>query len=218
VPGSEGLIGGTAGILAIEAAAGVSGQVLVHAASLVLPGRDAAIMVFARSGAGKTTAALALAVAGFGFLTDDAVFLAAGPPHTVWGLPRPLKVHVRTARMLPAVGALLTGEWDAEGEQALSRVALASLAPVPPARPVPLAAIILLGARAPAHRMAPAGRADILVRLAADNVSRGPRGVLAPEMQRFDATARAIAATKVYELNVGDDPASLPGVVLGALA
>ena len=65
--------------------------------------------------------------------------------------------------------------------------------------------------------MAPAGRADILVRLAEDNVTRAPRGVLAPEMRRFDATARAVAATKVYQLNVGDDLASLPGVVLGAL-
>ena len=157
VAGSEWLIGMTAGILAIEAAAGLSVQTLVHAAALALPGRVDALMLFAPSGAGKTTTALALAAAGFGFLTDDAVFLcrAAGHAvashmtpshmapnhiasgHAVWGLPRPLKVHRRTAILLPTVGALLTEVWDKNWEQGVSRRTLALIAPVPPPRPMP---------------------------------------------------------------------------------
>lgn len=70
-PGAEVLIGGSAGIQLIEAALAASRQMLVHAAALRLPRREAAICLLAPSGAGNTTTALALALQGFALMTDD---------------------------------------------------------------------------------------------------------------------------------------------------
>src|SRR5690606_27351699 len=107
----------------------VTGQMLVHAAALRLPDADAALVLFAPSGAGKTTTSLALALQGFGLLTDDATVLSGGDRSTaacVWGLPRPPKVHRNTAELLPALGKLLGPKWNADGEQALSPEVLRS--------------------------------------------------------------------------------------------
>jgi len=214
--GSEGLVGGSAGILAIEAALARSGQTLAHAAALTLPGQERALLLFAPSGAGKTTTALALALGGFGLLTDDAAVLGgmARSP-TVWGLPRPLKVHRHSAAMLPAIAPLLGEDWDRNDEQALARETLAWIAPLPPPRPVALGAMVLLGERTGSarHRLTALPRAELLLRLARDNVSNGPRGLPHGQLRRFQALAGVVAALPAYELRVGSELASLPGIV-----
>src|SRR5690606_33958242 len=74
--GCEPLIGRLAAIHAIYAALFATGQALIHAAALKPPSRSSAIALFARCGAGKTTTSLALALQGFGLMSDDASVLA----------------------------------------------------------------------------------------------------------------------------------------------
>ncbi|MFN6953258.1 MAG: hypothetical protein ACK4PG_00535 [Acetobacteraceae bacterium] len=216
-PGGEALIGGTPGIVAIEAAAGLAGQALVHAAALTLPGRHSALLLAAPSGAGKTTAALALALGGFGLLTDDAAMLRPAPEGmTVWGLPRGLKVHRETLGLLPALAPALGGAWDAAGEQALPRARLAGIVPVPEASPVPVGAVVFVGQRrgAPGHEVRPLPRAELLLRLAADNLGRGPAGLPETERRRWTVLSAAVAAARCFELCAGTDLAALPAALL----
>jgi hypothetical protein len=222
-PGAETLIGGSAGIVLIETALASSQQTLVHAAALRLPQREAAVCVLAPSGTGKTTTSLALALQGFALMADDATVLtppggASGAERRVWGLPRPLKVHRRTAELLPQVGRLLGNAWNAEGEQGVSGTALRSVIEVLPPRPVPLAAFIALSARVVGeHRVRPMSKSDLLVRFAGDNVSRSPYGVLDDDLVRYRNIAGAVAETPALELNVGSRLESLSASVLASL-
>jgi hypothetical protein len=219
-PGGESLVGGSPGIVAIEAAAGLAGQALVHAAALTLPGRDEALLLAAPSGAGKTTAALALALGGFGLLSDDAAMLRPTPAGmTVWGLPRALKVHRATLRLLPALAPLLGEAWDAAGEQALPRERLAGLVPLPQPQPVPLGAVVVVGPRrgAPGHEVRPLPRAEALLRLAPDNLGRGPAGLPETDRRRWAALSSAVASARCLELRAGTDLDALPWAVLRGL-
>ncbi len=222
-PGAEWLVGGSAGIVLIEGVLAAAQQMLVHAAALRLPQREAAVCLLAPSGTGKTTTSLALALQGFGLMADDATVLtapgcASGAARCAWGLPRPLKVHRRTAGLLPQVGRLLGPAWNAEGEQSLSAAQLQSVIDVLPPRPVPLAAFIVLGHRVEGeHRMHPISKPDLLVRFAGDNVSGSPYGVLEDDLARYQSIARAVAETPALELNVGSGLDSLSACVLAAL-
>lgn len=143
---------------------------------------------------------------------------ASGAERRAWGLPRPLKVHRRTAELLPQVGRLLGDAWNAEDEQGVSRTALQSVVEVLPPRPIPLAAFVFLGGRAAGeHRVRPIPKSDLLVRFASDNVSRSPYGVLEDDLARYRDIARAIAETPAIELNVGSRLESLSACVLAAL-
>jgi hypothetical protein len=218
-PGNERLIGGSAGLMAIDAALASCGQHLVHGAALRLPSRDAAIVLWAPSGVGKTTASLALALDGFGLLTDDATVLgSANGSARVWGLPRPLKVHHNTARLLPAVGALLGQTWNAEGEQALGRETLRKVLPLPAPQAIPVAAMIIVGKRVEGHHLVrPLPKAEVLVKLADNNVGRAVHGVPSDEVARYQNLARAVAATPALQLNVGSELATLSGALLTAV-
>ena len=154
-------------------------------------------------------------------MADDATVLTpaeAGVAPRVWGLPRALKVHRRTAAMLPQVGRLLGSEWNAEDEQSVSRTALRSVVEVLPPRPVPLAAFIVLGPRvAGEHRLRPIPKSDLLVHFASDNIFCSREGVLDVEFARYQSIARTVLASPALELNVGSDLGSLSECVLAAL-
>jgi hypothetical protein len=222
-PGAEALVGGSAGLVLVEGVLAAAQQMLVHAAALRLPQREAAVCLLAPSGTGKTTASLALALQGFGLMTDDATVLtapggASGAERCAWGLPRLLKVHRRTAELLPQVGRLLGPTWNIEGEQTLSGAALQSVVDVLPPRPVPLVAFIAMGPRVDGeHRARPISKSDLLVRFAGDNVSGSPYGVLDDDLARYQSIARAVAETPAFELNVGSRLDSLAACVLAAL-
>ena len=167
------------GMHAVEAALRASGQIPVHAAGLTLPdGRM--VMIIGQSGAGKTTSALALCAAGFGLCSDDLIICrVVGDEVVGWGLPRSLKVHRRTAGMLPWVEPLLTGEWSAEDEKPLPLAALRSVMRVEDREPKPIAALYRLERSAGAQsRVAPIGQTEILAVAAADHVRTSYRGVL----------------------------------------
>jgi hypothetical protein len=221
--GSERLVGDSTGIVLLDAALMASQQVMIHGAALRLPQREAAIGLFAPSGAGKTTTSLALALQGFGFMADDASVLmpigaASGTGPRIWGLPRALKVHRRTAGLLPQIGGLLGTSWDDEGEQVLERTLLQSAIDVLPPRPVSLAAFVVLGPRVSGqHRLGPMPKSELLVRVAADNIFRSRHGVLDEELGRYRRMAHAVAELPGLELNVGTDLDSLSEFILAAL-
>lgn len=220
-PGDEWLIGGTAGIHALYAMLHVTGQMLVHAAALRLPRTDAALVLFAPSGAGKTTTSLALAIQEYGLLTDDATVLKSGEPSTatcVWGLPRPPKVHHRTAALLPQLGGLLGPKWNAEGEQALSPAALRSLVQVQTGASYPLAALVLLGARVSGpHVFRPMRKSEAFVHFVNDNIFRSPAGLMNDNLARYHRFAQIVTATPAYELNVGSDLCTLGETIAAGL-
>ena len=216
---------GLAGICAIEKALSASGQYLFHGAALALPGAlSRAVLIFAPSGVGKTTTALALALGGFQLITDDAIVLQPSGycgrncAHA-WGLPRPLKVHRRTSELLPAIAPLLQANlWDSAGEQPLLTAALGEIAPVAMPTPIPVAAVAVLGERSGnGHRIAPLSKAHALGQIAQDNTGRTQRGVLSAQVERFAALGALLASTPTLELRVGASLATLPDHVERAL-
>jgi hypothetical protein len=216
---------GLAGICAIEKALSASGQYLFHGAALALPGAPSrALLIFAPSGVGKTTTALALALGGFQLITDDAIVLqpsgysGRGSAHA-WGLPRPLKVHRRTSELLPAIAPLLQENlWDSAGEQPLRTAALDKIAPVAAPIPIPVAAVAVLGEHSDSgHRIAPLSKAHALGLIAQDNTGRTRRGVLSAQAERFAALGTLLAFTPTFELHVGAPLATFPDHVESAL-
>lgn len=221
-PGHENRIGRVAAIYALYAALFATGQALVHAAALRLPRKEGAMVLFARSGAGKTTTSLALALQGFGLMADDACVLAgANKPSgrtCVWGLPRPPKVHWRTAEMLPEIGRLLGPKWNDEGEQSLSPEELRSVMELIPGETYPLQALVMLGDRVTgAHKIRPMRKADLFVHFACDNVFRAADGMLVEDLDRYRRFAGLVSTTPAYELNVGSNLSTLGETIAAAL-
>ena len=162
-PGAEERITMTCGQLALQAALLAAGQFLIHAAGLTLPdGRVA--LIFGRSGAGKTTSTLALAAGGLGLCSDDAMACnVSGDRPTAWGMPRNLKVHRRTAEMLPWVQPLLSGEWSTEDERPVTLAALRTTVSVESIAAREIAAIFVLErSGAVASRCEPVSKAEVL--------------------------------------------------------
>lgn len=212
-------VGATAGMLAIDAAIDASGQFLLHAAGLTLPDSDEQVLVFAQSGTGKTTTSLALAEQGFGLCTDDSMVIrldAAGA--TGWGLPRDLKVHRNTAEMMPWVKPFLTGKWNDEDEQPVTRAVLSDRIRVETTARRPVAGVFLLErgdvVESIAHRL---GQTDTLVSLTADNVRTGRTGLLASHRRRFAGLAGLASKAPTFKVTVGSKPSSTAQAIIGAL-
>jgi hypothetical protein len=212
-------VGATAGMLAVDAAIDASGQFMLHAAGLTLPGSDAQVLVFAQSGTGKTTTSLALADSGFGLCTDDTMVIQMeGSRASGWGLPRDLKVHRKTAEMMPWLKPYLNGKWNDEDEQAISRAALSDRVRVEAAARRPIAGVFFLR-RGDAVRseVVPLSRTDTLVSLAADNVRTGRTGLLAAHRRRFSGLAALASSGPTFAVTVGSDLRSTAPAILGAL-
>ncbi|MEO8668067.1 MAG: serine kinase [Bauldia sp.] len=218
-PGATSRTIGTAAMSAMEAALDAAGSVMVHAAGLTRPGGGPLILLHAPSGSGKTTAALALAAAGFGFCSDDAmIFRDQGDGFAAWGLPRDVKVHKKTVAMLPWLRAYVGDNWDEGGEQAVGRHVLQQLAPVVAARAVPVAALFRLArVGRPETEIAPLSRTDMLLSLAADNVRASLAGLLPLQQRRFGMLARLVARVPVFEIRFGTDPAGLAPAIAETL-
>jgi hypothetical protein len=178
---------------------------VVHAAALTLDGddRDRAVLILGRSGLGKTTTALALALHGFRLLTDDACFLHRpdeGEP-VAWGLPRPLKVHRETVRLLPELRNVCRGPLTV-GEEYMT-----PLENVPGAdvrgdgRPALL--LFLEPRNAQGHHMEPMDRIAALARLVGENVRAADPRAEGPAGRAFQAFAEIVGECPSYRLSVG---------------
>lgn len=218
-PDSVSRVAGSAGLLALDAAIDASGQFMLHAAGLTLPGSDSQVLVFAQSGTGKTTTSLALAGEGFGLCTDDSMVIRLdGTACNGWGLPRDLKVHQKTAEMMPWLQSYLKDGWNDEGEQAIARAALADRIRVERIARRPIAGVFLLERGEVAESEAvPISRTDTLVALAADNVRTGKTGLLASHRRRFASLAALASALPTFKVTVGSKPQSTAAAILDAV-
>jgi hypothetical protein len=218
-PGSENLVRRGLATLAVGAALATDEQYLLHAAALSLPGHEEAILIFGPSGHGKTTTSLSLLPAGFRLLTDDScVIKREAGRDKVWALPRALKVHRKTAELLPWIKPALTGSWDEEGEQGLAPAAVASFGSVAPPRPHPIRAIIALGKRSSGdHEFRALPKAEMLTRVASDNIGRNLGGMTPERRTMLARIAELVSATPAFELRAGTDLESLPAKVIAGL-
>lgn len=205
--GEEARLSGTAFIHALDAALVAGGQTLIHAAAATLPDRRSAILIFAPSGTGKTTTSLALLRGGYGVYSDDtAVIRKNGGQHRLWGVPRPFKVHRRTARLFPWLHGHLTGKWDAHGEQLLSMDSAGKLGRIEAAQPCKVAAAIRLNGRsAGQHALRRLSKNEALVSLSADNLRTGAGGMPRFMQSRFGVLANLIQETATFDLTTGED-------------
>ncbi len=217
-PQSRNQFFGSAVMLIVDAALNAGGQQLVHGACLVEQRSGRAVLICVPSGGGKTTTSLALAHDGFSLMTDDAsVLVPDALQPRIWGLPRALKVHRRTAELLPWVGPL-PDRWDENGEQGVSLDRLAGRIAVMPAEPVELGAIMLLGPRsAGEHSVTSLPKGEMLVAMAHDNVAWRPAGMISKALLRFDVFARTVTQVPTFVISAGLDLATLPALVAAAM-
>lgn len=203
------------GMLALEAAMRASGQLPLHAAGVTLPDGDM-VMVIGRSGAGKTTAALALCGAGLGLCSDDLIFVrTAGEKVVGWGLPRSMKVHRNTVALLPWSGPLLTGDWSDEDERPLPLAKLRQAAKVEDGTPRRIAAIYLLQrSTEAASAVAPVAQVEVFAAAATDNLRTSNAGVTGGHAGRFAALAELFRRVPAYGLVAGANPADLGATVI----
>lgn len=197
-------------------AAHTGGQLVMHAAALALPKRREMVLIHAPSGTGKTTTALMLMAAGFKLASDDMAFILPQETPTVYGLPRSLKVHRNTAKLLPWVEAKLSDvDWNREGERPLYLDSLGDLPSTNQPEALPIAALIRLTRGYGLSEMKPICPVDMLASLAADNVRRGDAtiGLLPIDQARFSGYASLVSRVPLFDLVVGYDHASVPGLV-----
>lgn len=209
----------TLSMLVLDAALDAGGQHMLHTAGLTLPGHDALVLIHAPSGTGKTTTSLALATQGFGLCSDDAMILdlAADKP-LAWGLPRHVKIHQKTAQMIPQVSPCLGPSWDRNGEQAVSLERLSEIVRIesPTARPV--AALLHLARSADSEtRLVPMARTDAMVALAIDNVRTGLTGLLPSQKRRLATIGRLVSSVPTFTLEVGARPADAAPLIIATL-
>ncbi|BCP53098.1 hypothetical protein K32_17150 [Kaistia sp. 32K] len=196
------------------------GLLTIHAGSLMPPGRDELVLLFAPSGFGKTTTSLALALSGYAHLGDDVVVLRQeGSDILAWGLPRALKVQRRTAAMFPELLPHLGAFSGDEDEAGLTREALAAMMPLPdPRKSYRTAAIVVVGPRSegPA-RVRPISKADALSVILTDNIGILSDGVPRPQQALFRLLTKLVSTTPVFQLDAGSDPHSIAAAFDAAL-
>ncbi|TPM99202.1 serine kinase [Mesorhizobium sp. B2-1-3A] len=210
----------TPSMLVLDAALDAGGQHMLHTAGLTLPGRDTIVLIHAPSGTGKTTTSLALATQGFGLCSDDAMILdlALEKQPMAWGLPRHVKIHQKTAEMIPQVAPCLGPSWDRNGEQAVSLQRLSEIGRIesPVARPV--AAVLHLARSADREtRLVPMARTDAMVALAMDNVRTSMTGLLPSQKRRLATIGKLVSSVPTFTLEVGARPADAAALISATL-
>jgi hypothetical protein len=209
----------TPSMLVLDAALDAGGQHMLHTAGLTLPGRDTIVLIHAPSGTGKTTTSLALATQGFGLCSDDAMILdTTSDKPMAWGLPRHVKIHQKTAQMIPQVSPCLGPSWDRNGEQAVSLERLSEIVRIesPVARPV--AALLHLARSTDSEtRLVAMARTDAMVALAMDNVRTGMTGLLPSQKRRLATIGRLVSSVPTFTLEVGVRPANASALIIATL-
>jgi hypothetical protein len=188
------------------------GLLTIHAASLMPPGRDELLLLFAPSGYGKTTTSLALAISGYAHLGDDMVVLRQEAGSILaWGMPRSLKVQRRTAAMFPEVAPYLGAFGGPEDEAPLTRDALAAMMTLPDAQlSYKTAAIVVVGPRSEgAARVTRMSKADALSVILTDNIGVFSDGVPETQQQLFRLLTRLVSTTPIFQLDAGSEPRSI---------
>lgn len=92
--------------IALALALRLFGRFHLHAAAVVHP-KGHSMLLVGSSGSGKTTATIALLEAGFCYLSDDALILAARPDIQISAFPRHFHVGPRTAATFPRLQPIM---------------------------------------------------------------------------------------------------------------
>jgi len=194
------------------------GHFVIHAASLAFERRGdlAGILLAGVSGAGKTTAALALARAGMKLLSDDTSFIEShGPDGSrvgLWGLQLPCKVLENTRRLLPWLDACPVTAARTQGEPRMD-VATAigdSTGIVADPR-----LVLLLGPRSGGrHTLERLDKTKAMMRLTSENIRAYEHRADGTAGNAFRALGQLIAQCDVYRLSVGEPLAGLAEQIL----
>jgi len=203
-------MGGTAAFWMLGDILAAQSQHLLHGAAVVDPRSDEVIALFAPSGTGKTTTALALARSGLHLAADDALVLSVRQNvPVIWGIPRRLKVSQKTASMLPWLSPCLTENWT-DGEQAIERDAMAALVTLATPQPRRVGrVIVLMPPNDHDHILTSIAKPDALTRIAHDNFRIAPGGVAPDAAAAFAALSTLIATTSVAALSPGPELSTL---------
>ena len=217
-PGSHAAFSTSPVMFVLDAVLTAGGQQFMHAACLVEKSTGGGVLICVPSGGGKTTTSLALCHDGFALMTDDTSVVAPGADGPlVWGLPRALKVHRKTAELLPWVGPL-SDKWDRNGEQAVPLASIEDRIAVMKPKPTRLAAIFLLGPRSSqGHVVSRLSKADMLVAIAHDNVPWRPAGMTSKALRSFAIMAQAVADVPAFVISAGEELSTLPAMVAEVL-
>lgn len=184
------------------------GHFVIHAASLAFErrGEMVGVLLAGVSGAGKTTAALALAHAGMALLTDDMSFIESprsdGSRVRLWGLQLPCKVHDNTCRLLPWLDACPAKSARAQEEIRLDvRAAIGeSTGIVADPR-----LVLLLGPRsAGRHVLERLDKTQAMMRLTRENLRAFEHRGDGTPGDTFRALGRLVAQCDIYRLSVGE--------------
>jgi len=200
---------------------GQVGWHVVHAACLGIPGGGRrGLLIAGPSGAGKTTASLALAGAGMRLLADDVCFVGGagnGPNETpdVWGLLLACKVHRRTLDMLPFLRGLPRRPAATDGEHIVDTTS--ALGRCDPRPVIPEAVFLLVRRNDRGHQFRPLDKIDALQRLTRQNV-RAPRAVFYGQAaDAFRAIGDLVRTCRTYLLSIGPRIDELPESILAVV-
>ncbi len=191
------------------------GLQLVHAAAL--RGESGSVLLVGNAGAGKSSAALAcLGAPGLGHIADDYCVLepaAAGAPPVVHPIYSSAKAHPDTIARLGLDPAMIANPIREQGDKAV--LFLHHHVPDLLAGRAPLRAIAVpvISGR-PDTRLRPVGGGQALAALAPSTMLQLP-GTGAATMRSLAAAVRSVPC---FRLEVGTDPAAVPGVVAKALS
>lgn len=180
------------------------GLYMVHAAGLALGGRG--LLIAGASGAGKTTLALTLLRAGFGFLGDDTIILDADAKALAF--PDEIDITPQTARFFPELESLTHD--PAPGEPPKHSFCADQVYAAPTCwQCVPMALIFPTHTPAPASLLSPMPADQALLHLACN--------VLRTEQKTSQAHLTALAALvtqcRCYRLATGRDFDRLPDLL-----
>lgn len=199
-----------------------AGLYMVHAAGLALGGKG--LLIAGASGCGKTTLALALTRAGFGFLGDDTVFLAARGELRALAFPDEVDITAQTAGFFPELrgrdhrGAGPSGQTGGTGfdrpvegtaargrpKQAICATRVYGCEPCWECAPVAL--VFPRPARAFRSELAPMPKDEALLQLVCNVL----RTEACSSQAHLDSLAALVKGCRCYRLQTGQDFEALP--------
>ncbi len=180
----------------------------LHAAALVR--EETGLLLVGGSGTGKSTATLALASAGWNFLSDDAVLLADETPVRVLSFREPFNVDPCLALHYPEIAVHLAGPPDPEtGKRFLDLVRALPGRHAPAC--VPRSIFFTAISDRPGTRIEPISSVDALARLVAQSPSLAFRGDVA--RAHLDVLRRLVAQVSCFELAAGRDVRDAPAIL-----